>query len=233
MSLPLEGKMKTTKICTKCKQEKELSEFSIRDIKRQYYKSHCKNCDRLYRQENAEAIRIKRKIYDNKNKEKIRASDKEYRRNNSDKIKEYSKEHYEKNKEKIREQKKKYREENKIKIKEYRQKNREAISKRNSIYRQTEDYKISKRNSSHKRRAIIKSGNINTIELKELLNNTKHCYWCNKKLNENKIQIDHYMPLSKGGTHTIDNIVISCPKCNLTKNAKDPYEFALSKGRLL
>ncbi|NLB85017.1 MAG: HNH endonuclease, partial [Acholeplasmataceae bacterium] len=56
---------------------------------------------------------------------------------------------------------------------------------------------------------------------------------CNSKIIDNKYNIDHYIPISKGGEHTIDNLVISCEKCNKQKHAKDPYEFALTKGRLL
>jgi 5-methylcytosine-specific restriction endonuclease McrA len=59
----------------------------------------------------------------------------------------------------------------------------------------------------------------------------KVCYWCGVKCQKN-YHIDHYQPLSKGGAHTVANLVIACPRCNLTKNAKDPYEFAASVGRL-
>lgn len=59
----------------------------------------------------------------------------------------------------------------------------------------------------------------------------KVCYWCGVKCPK-KYHVDHYQPLSKGGAHAVANLVIACPKCNLTKNAKDPYEFAASVGRL-
>lgn len=59
----------------------------------------------------------------------------------------------------------------------------------------------------------------------------KVCHWCSVKCPK-KYHVDHYQPLSKGGAHTVANLVIACPKCNLTKSAKDPYEFATSLGRL-
>lgn len=59
----------------------------------------------------------------------------------------------------------------------------------------------------------------------------KVCHWCGKKCAKS-YHIDHYVPLSKGGKHEISNLVIACPKCNIRKNAKDPYEFAASVGRL-
>ena len=47
------------------------------------------------------------------------------------------------------------------------------------------------------------------------------CYYCNCELDEKK-HLDHYIPLSKGGTHSIDNVVWSCASCNLKKGAKVP-----------
>ena len=100
-------------------------------------------------------------------------------------------------------------------------------------YRQTENGKLSQLNKYHKRRAIIKSGNVTTQQLKELYSTVKNCYWCNTKLNKKNTHLDHFIPLSKGGLHTIDNLVLSCSCCNLKKSNKDPYQFALEKGRLL
>lgn len=59
----------------------------------------------------------------------------------------------------------------------------------------------------------------------------KVCHWCGSKCGKD-YHIDHYQPLSKGGRHIVANLVIACPKCNLTKNARDPYEFANTVGRL-
>ena len=50
------------------------------------------------------------------------------------------------------------------------------------------------------------------------------CYWCEKPVNDN-YHLDHLIPLSKGGLHSIGNVVISCPKCNVVKNNKTPDEF--------
>lgn len=83
----------------------------------------------------------------------------------------------------------------------------------------------------HRRRAIEKAGST-TAELREWEASVKKdCYWCGKKKLK-KYHVDHYQPLSKGGAHTVSNLVIACPRCNLTKSAKDPYFFAQSIGRL-
>lgn len=46
------------------------------------------------------------------------------------------------------------------------------------------------------------------------------CYWCSKSLSPKLAHVDHIAPISKGGENTIGNMCISCPTCNLRKNAK-------------
>lgn len=58
----------------------------------------------------------------------------------------------------------------------------------------------------------------------------KKCYWCGVRCND--YHIDHYIPLSLGGLNVIENLVISCKICNLSKGPKDPQGFAFSMGRL-
>jgi len=55
------------------------------------------------------------------------------------------------------------------------------------------------------------------------------CWWCNKII-KSKWHLDHRVPLAKGGSNSPDNLVISCPACNLSKGAKMPGEW---NGRLL
>ena len=54
------------------------------------------------------------------------------------------------------------------------------------------------------------------------------CYWCRKptKPGKDSRHIDHITPLAKGGADAVGNLCVSCPNCNLTKNAKQPFEFA-------
>lgn len=55
------------------------------------------------------------------------------------------------------------------------------------------------------------------------------CWWCGKPAGDDW-EIDHRIPLSRGGTHTLGNICISCQHCNRSKNNKMPWEWS---GRLL
>ena len=244
--------METTQICTCCNTEKSISEFAFRtDI--QKYRRQCKECKNIQarknydKQKDNEEFMIKRRGYAKKNypKTSVRAKErrkeieahyiqyrKEYREKNYERVRQKEKEYYHNNKE----IKKEYAEKNKDKIREkqreYYLSNKNLFKEKRQEYRKTEKGKMVYKNSNNKRRAKIMEGNIKTEDLQLLIENSKTCYWCNIKLNKN-YHIDHYVALSKGGTHTIDNIVISCPDCNLRKNAKDPYEFALTKGKLL
>ena len=88
-----------------------------------------------------------------------------------------------------------------------------------------------KKSYKYRRRAKEKQG----VSGKELNNweseQIKACYWCGVKC-PNNYHVDHYYPLTKGGKHELDNLVIACPSCNMTKSNKDPYEYANQVGRL-
>lgn len=47
------------------------------------------------------------------------------------------------------------------------------------------------------------------------------CYWCSQPLTA--YEVDHVIPVSRGGSNSADNIVLSCSNCNRTKSNKLPY----------
>lgn len=49
------------------------------------------------------------------------------------------------------------------------------------------------------------------------------CVYCGE--HESSMHIDHVKPWSKGGTHDIDNLVLACVDCNLSKGAKTIEEW--------
>jgi hypothetical protein len=85
------------KTCTKCKIEKELTEFSKDKKGKDELYCKCKSCVKEYN-----------KVYRENNKEKIKLIDKEYYKNNSEKLKNNRKEYYINNKEKHNEYSKEY-----------------------------------------------------------------------------------------------------------------------------
>lgn len=83
---------------------------------------------------------------------------------------------------------------------------------------------------SEQRRRARKRGNGGTFTSAEwrdkcaLLGNV--CIYCGEA---KPLTIDHKVPLSRGGTNDITNIVPACRDCNLTKRAMTAYEFIARK----
>lgn len=50
------------------------------------------------------------------------------------------------------------------------------------------------------------------------------CQYCEAKLDRRTATCDHVKPLSRGGTHTWDNVTTACKPCNHRKADKMPYE---------
>lgn len=46
------------------------------------------------------------------------------------------------------------------------------------------------------------------------------CRYCGKTFPTTSLHIDHVVPVSRGGSHTADNLAASCKSCNLSKGAR-------------
>ena len=57
------------------------------------------------------------------------------------------------------------------------------------------------------------------------------CAGCGERLIQ--YEIDHILAVARGGSNDPHNLQLLCPPCNRSKGAKDPIEWAQSKGRLL
>ena len=102
-------------------------------------------------------------------------------------------------------------------------------------YAQTEHAKRIHRAHTHKRKALKRnaSGFHTALELEQQRKRQHNkCYWCHMKLFKDVWHADHIIPLSRGGSDAIDNIVIACPTCNMRKYNKLPHEWR-EGGRLL
>lgn len=74
------------------------------------------------------------------------------------------------------------------------------------------------------RRSRQASGNFTLDDWRWLLDLYENkCAYCDMELMQPTQ--DHVIPLSKGGTHTLSNIVPACMKCNQKKNAQDVETF--------
>jgi 5-methylcytosine-specific restriction endonuclease McrA len=96
------------------------------------------------------------------------------------------------------------------------------------VERHPERVKASSQNQRAKRKQII--GEYTGQDLLTLFKGQGgNCWWCGCKI-KGKFEVDHRIPLSRGGTNELGNIVVSCFGCNRSKYNRLPSEWI---GRLL
>jgi len=57
----------------------------------------------------------------------------------------------------------------------------------------------------------------------------KQCYYCGENFKLDNLNMDHIVPLVRGGYSTKRNLVVSCKKCNFEKKHKTLVEIRLHK----
>lgn len=103
----------------------------------------------------------------------------------------------------------------------------EQVKEYQRQYRQTAKGKAASKAKKSKRRlqARTAGGTHTAKQLLEQLQRQKHkCYYCMAKLYK-EWHPDHVVPLNRGGSNDISNIVIACPECNMHKHDRLPHEW--------
>lgn len=246
-------------ICASCKIEKDISSFVKRHDCNALRKS-CSDCRNKYlkdyRNKNKEALkqkallRPKKKVAlsaDQKKKNAARmAAD---RKNNPDKYISITKKNYEKNKKVLNQKSREYNLKNKDALKAYRQKEhvkkrkaesqsnyrkrnplQAALSIKNHRAKNKNKYRIYARNRKSRERGAIGKYTFENIENLKALQKNK-CAICFCKLD--KFEIDHIVPLIRGGSNFPDNLQLTCVFCNRQKGSKLPEQYMRERGLLL
>lgn len=91
------------------------------------------------------------------------------------------------------------------------------------------------RSSSQSAKRRLAEGSFTADDVKKILTRQKNkCAECGASVKKKTDRhIDHVMPIKLGGSNWPSNLQILCKKCNLTKGAKHPIDWANSRGRLL
>ena len=210
--------MEKFKKCKSCGSELPLNSDNYRKTKqcKDGYENVCKTCTSLkakqWREKNKEHIKEYAKQYSLENEKKIKENKKEYDKLNKERKKEWSKQWWLKNSESA-----------KIKSIEWKSKNKERISEYNKKWRKEHPESDVVR---RQKRQSLKKNLPSTLTLdqwnciKEHFDNK--CSYCGKQL---PLAQEHFVPLSKGGEYTHNNIIPACQSCNSSKNNKDFFEW--------
>lgn len=105
------------------------------------------------------------------------------------------------------------------KQKEWRQRNRERHIASRRRYWRSEKGRLYNRVRAQMRRIRKSEGAPVTVEqVQALMAQQKRCYYCRRLFtSRRKPTLDHVIPLSKGGSHDISNLVLACRTCNAKK----------------
>ena len=108
--------------------------------------------------------------------------------------------------------------------KSYRDKNPTKRKQSQSKWNKKNSIKLA--NYQNQRRTKIKNNGIFQITDKEFNKlYQSNCFYCGIK---SKIEIDHVVPINKGGTHSIGNLVAACRSCNASKGSKLLIEWRIA-----
>lgn len=217
--------MKTKLLCTKCKQEKDSSEFFTRKTKRGFH-SWCKQCMREYN--NLPSVKQEHKVYCKKhykeNQEYLVLQKTEYRTLHRKEVRESWRKYYQNNKEKRLE-----------KNHNYYRKHRKRLVKQKVEYGRTEQGKITKARSGHKRRSRLRNTpcTLNVRGWKYILDlQNNRCDDCKREFTDDLIPVkDHIIPLSNIWCYglTKGNVKALCVSCNGKKYNHTFFARALTE----
>jgi 5-methylcytosine-specific restriction endonuclease McrA len=176
------------KVCSTCKESKDISQYSQDKRSKDGLQHKCKGCRSLYHQARRDFDNQRNKTYYEKNVARLTKQRQAQRKENAEARSQYNKNHYRSHQE------------------TYKAKN-------------------------HRRRAVevAASGFFTANEFNSLIRHYgNRCYYCSE-VHERNPHADHFIPLAKGGHNSIENIVPACPRCNLAKGIKWPWDFKISE----
>jgi 5-methylcytosine-specific restriction endonuclease McrA len=207
------------KKCSCCKEIKPLDNFGKNKREIDGLSATCKLCLKVrsqkYREANRGKIREAAAKYRSGNREKCIQRVIDCRKKKPEKYNKLAKAYRDRNKGKVKESLKKWRSTHQTYLVEYRKKNAALINSKNRRYQ------ARLRGAGELSKAIIKMLYEDNIKRFGVLT----CYLCGKPIPFGKNNLDHKLPLSRGGTNKYDNLGIACQTCNLEKHTKTVEEY--------
>lgn len=228
-----------TKTCKKCGQELPIEMFekqrAICKLCRAEQRKHWRDTHKEYtaertkqwRADNSEHVAEYKKQYNAEHKKEIAEYDKrrgkQYRAEHKGEIAAYNKRYYTTHKKEISERKKiyqvKFNEDHPEYNQQYYKQNQESAKERAKQWRENNPERKNineQKRRTRKRQLPATLTNQQWQIIKDYFNN--QCCYCGKELS---LVQDHFVPLSKGGGYTHNNIVPACNSCNSSKQDKE------------
>lgn len=237
--------VKIIKFCKKCNGDTDRNT-----------RGSCKQCSNArgaaYRASNQDKVRADKAAYYLKNLEKIKEARRANRKANPGKEKARNSAYYAANSDNVKSTARAYRKANldaaKARWSAYYKANSKKINAISRVWAQANREKVAAYNRAwknknpdiarardHRRRARKRNatGQHTASDIKALFILQKgKCACCRVSIKDG-YHVDHRMPLKLEGSNDKYNLQLLCPRCNLSKGAKDPIDFMQSKGFLL
>ena len=238
-------------ICSFCGKEVDKINFQARTFKKHFCNSECYHNYQQKNRKSKEEIRKRTSIYQKKYrqnpeyKEKSSSYQKEYHSKNRERLLVVQKSWRDKNVQKLRDDaKRRYvldinnsRAKNNERSKKWRKNNPDRAFVSRLKHNRSLKARVTSRLRQEKQRAEKYNcfiGDLEELRVKytEIFSAEKtNCYYCNGECGNKvagygkNVTVDHKTPLSKGGRHSVDNIVAACRSCNSLKNDKTEEEY--------
>lgn len=236
------GMGEALKRCSKCGVEKPATReffYAGRPNKRKALQldSRCKECVKAHskaqrdakladpeladilRQREAARVRLRRE----NNPESTKAASQKYKQRYPDRLQKSAELYRQRHPRRVIESQRLYRE-------AHRERRREDGRLCRAKYRQLHPDKVRASQQKNRAKRLAAPGEFSGADLKALFVKQQGCcYYCGSKIKKQKDKVtwhvDHYIPLSRGGTNDTSNLVIACQPCNSRKWNKMPWEW--------
>lgn len=222
-----------TKICNKCRTEKLSSEFYVRNVAFDGLSGMCKACARQeradYIRDHPDRVAAQGKAWRDRNPGYSARTAKAWREANPERFKAYREQWARENAERLREIKREWYMANRAWVLAWPKRNPERAAESQRRYR--EKNREARAEYTRRRRVDKLGGTVADVDLDALW--TGDCGICGGDMDRElrwpdpfSNSIDHIIPLSRGGTHEAHNLQWAHLRCNVSKGARMPEDYA-------
>ncbi len=206
------------KTCIRCERSLPVSEFHVRKAAKDGLNPYCRSCTAAsaaaFRAANPEWF----KAYYAKNKEKSKAKAAAWYAANPERMKAYRAANKERAKAATASWNAANSEWVRVRNAAWRAANKDRVRATNAAWAKANAEK--RADGCQQRRVRIKGGVVEKIDRRAIYDRDNgECHLCGKHVPEKEMELDHLIPVSRGGDHVALNLRVSCRSCNRRRGA--------------